>query len=121
MAYNKEAEKDRKRGTALLPAAGFLLIVAFGVISWFLAPIVQNFLVNRLGADIQGQEFRYVVTFAMFIVFVMLTGLVYAIAMPRAKDNVKDGDLVKERKEMERARIERKARRRKIKSDMNKM
>ncbi|MFN8374607.1 MAG: hypothetical protein U0694_17225 [Anaerolineae bacterium] len=121
MAFNKEAEKDRKKGTALLPAMGFVLIVAYGVIGYFISPYVQNFLVNRLNANITGSEFRYVVAFAIFIVLVLLTALVYAVAMPRPRDNVKDGDIAKERKAMEQAKLERKARRRKVKKDMNKM
>jgi hypothetical protein len=114
MSYNKEAAKDRKKGTALLPAMGFILIVALGVISWFLAPSVQTFLVRRLNADITGPEFRYVVAFAMFIIFVMVVGLLYAIAIPKPRDQVKDMDIAKERKEIQLAKEERKARRRKI-------
>jgi len=121
MAFNKEAEKDRKKGTALLPAMGFVLIVAYGIIGYIIAPSVQSFLITRLNASIQGAEFRYVVAFAIFIVLVLLTAMVYAIAMPRQRDNVKDGDIAKERKAMTQAALERKARRRKVKKDMKKM
>jgi uncharacterized BrkB/YihY/UPF0761 family membrane protein len=122
MSYNKQAEQDRKKGTALLPAAGFILIVALGIVAWFIAPSVQDLLVRRLqvGDAVRAPEFKYVVFGVLFITMVMSVGLIYAIAVPRRRDDVKDGDIAKERKEMTKAIEERKARRRKVKHDMRK-
>jgi hypothetical protein len=120
MSYNKEAERDRKKGTALLPAMGFILIVALGIISWFLSDPVRDFIDRRSGADLSGIEMRYLVTFVLFIVFVMLVGLIYTIAIPKKRDDVKDKDLYKERKALELEKQARKERRRQVKRDMRK-
>src|SRR5689334_1203465 len=120
MSYNNQAEKERKKGTALLPAAGFILIVALLIVSWFIAPSVQNFLIQRMNAGVSGTEFRYVITGGLFMVMAMFVGLIYAVAVPRNRDDVKDGDILKERKAMTKANEERKARRRKMKHEMRK-
>ncbi len=120
MSYNKEAEKDRKKGTWMLPATGFILIIALGVVSWFISDPVRDFLDQRLGTDLSGQQMQLVIALALFLVLVMFVGLLYAVLIPKRRGDVKDKDIAKERKEMERALLEKKERRRKVKRDMRK-
>ncbi|NWF68939.1 MAG: hypothetical protein HXY40_07625 [Chloroflexi bacterium] len=120
MAFNKQAEQERKKGTALLPAMGFILIVAFGVIAWFTSAPIRDFLDSRLGANLSGPEMQFVVGLTVFLALLMVSWLVYAIAAPRKRDDVKDADLMKERKAAQAEKDARKARRRKLKHDMRK-
>jgi predicted membrane protein len=88
--------------SAFLPAMGLILLIAFGVISWVLAPDLLRWTVREFDG-FSGNEFEPIImktAFAalIFLVLTSLTGLAVAIFVPRKRSKVKENDLNKERK-----------------------
>jgi hypothetical protein len=118
MGFNKEDAAMRRRKNPLGPVLGFVLFGCSLAISYVLSEPVRRFLERQTGADLSGDEMRIVIGFAIFIIMVMLSGLLYTVMIPRKKSIVKDLDLVKERKAIDKEREARKARRRQVKKQL---
>lgn len=101
MTQMRMAEKKRSR--ALFPVMGLLLGVAVGLISWFSAPEILKLLPTNLRTLFQrlpgNQEQIWFAVF-MFVVLMAIFSILIAIASPKKKVNVKDSDIMKERRAM---------------------
>lgn len=102
MSQVRIAEKKRFRG--FWPLAGLVMIVALGIISYFLAPSVIDFTRRTLPgfttAGMAPEQLRLIFTVLIFVVLASFSGLLIAIAAPKRSMHVKEKDLVKERKQM---------------------
>jgi multisubunit Na+/H+ antiporter MnhG subunit len=102
MSQVRIAEKKRFRG--LWPLAGLIMIIALGIISYFLAPAVIDFTRRTLRgfttAGMAPEQLRLIFTVLIFVVLASFSGLVIAIAAPKRSMQVKEKDLIKERQKM---------------------
>ncbi|MFQ3566540.1 MAG: hypothetical protein SNJ59_06040 [Aggregatilineales bacterium] len=96
------AEKKRFRG--FWPLAGLIMIVALGILSYFLAPAVIDFTQRTLRgfttAGMAPEQLRLIFTVLIFVVLASFSGLLIAIAAPKRSTQIKEKDLIKERKRM---------------------
>jgi hypothetical protein len=100
MSQIKIVEKRRSR--ALRPLLGLILALALGVISFVLAPSVVTWLQSqnrRFGATLEPQVLQLLVAAAIFGVLLTIFALLVAAATPKKMIDVKDTDLMKERKQ----------------------
>lgn len=96
------AEKRNKR--RMWPVMGFLLIVAFTLIAYIVAPDVivwlrQTFRQFRT-AGISDQQLRLYFTAIVAALLSLIAGLIIAVSAPKKAINVKTNDLLKERVSM---------------------
>ncbi len=88
--------------SALLPAMGVILLLAYGYVGWALAPELIAWTADEF-SGFSGNEFdenimRTAFAAFIFLVFTSLTGLAVAIFVPRKRSRVNEKDLDKERK-----------------------
>jgi type III secretory pathway component EscU len=108
---------NKKKANPLWPVIGFLLALALGVIAYFLAPSVRDFVFTRFPNSISAfgtttpENVQWIFTGAVFLLLLCLSGLVVAIAAPKNPVQVKDKDLVKQQKAMRAERTMKKKRR----------
>jgi hypothetical protein len=121
MSYNQQAEVERRRGKAWLPLVGFILIVCFGVIAYYLGDPVRDFVDRRAGADLSTPEMLWLVRGVLFLSLVMIGGLLFALFAPRKREDVKDKDIYKDKKAIDAEVLARKERRKKAKRDLKNM
>jgi hypothetical protein len=117
MGLGKQQEK-LSGARAFWPVLGFLMLVALGVIAWFLAPEAQR-LARRLfpaftGGELEPWQIRAMFAFLVFVVFIGIASAIVAIAAPRRALNVREGDLAKERAHMIKEQTAARKRRRKL-------
>lgn len=97
------AKKKQNRG--LYPLIGLVLIIAMGVIAYFLAPSVIDFLKTRsaaFGRGIPADRLLLFVTIGLTLIFSTIASLIVAVARPKKLIDVKESDLMKERIEAKR-------------------
>lgn len=117
MGLGKQEEK-LGGNRAFWPLLGFLMLIALGTISWFIAPAVRDFAFDTFGmgaiagAGASAQEVQLLFAFITFVILASLAGLIVAFAAPKRSINVREGDLMKERKQFIKEREDRKKRRR---------
>jgi hypothetical protein len=106
----KVAEKKKSRG--LWPVYGLVMALAAGAIAYVLGPSLSTWFQRRAPAFNVGtftpEQVDLFFSALIFVAILGLGSLLVAVAAPRKKSNVKETDLVKERKEMQ---AEQKARR----------
>ena len=119
MSIKKKEEKvigDYIR--AALPAIGLLLALAFGAISWVLAPQLLGWTVRNVsgftGREMPGQTMRLIFAAFIFLVLSGFAGGVVALALPRKKSRVKESDLAKEKADMRREKQRRRKRQKEL-------
>jgi hypothetical protein len=97
-------QATRPRGQAFWPIMGFFLIVSVGTISYFVTPLVVNFLGASLPnfppQGIKPDSWNLVVGGTLFMVLIMLASVIVAAAAPKRKTNVAEKTLIHERQEM---------------------
>ena len=109
--YNIE---DYKKSRGLWPVYGLVLAVALGAIAYLLAPRLYDFVLTRspsfnIGTYTREQVELFFAGIIFFVLLAITAGFV-AMFVPRKKTDVKDTDLVKERKQAEAERRARKKR-----------
>lgn len=127
------ANAGKKKSSAKwLPALGFLLIVALGVVSFVLGEPVQKalysslFEANELSRGIgpgspdsfMQEPMKYGVAVVIFVVLVLFMSMLYTIFAPKNRYKVHETGLKKEREENEAQRRKNKLRKQKINKQM---
>jgi type VI protein secretion system component VasK len=107
---------------AFLPFLGLVLMIVFGVIAWVLAPIVTDILYNNgvlqsLSPELL-ERFDLISGGMIFMVMVLITALLYAVAAPKPKKMVTERQLDKERKARIAAEVEAKQRKKKVQAQL---
>jgi len=103
MSQVRIAEKKGK-SKAFWPIIGLVLAVALGIIAWFIAPYVRDFVFTRFPNSITAfntmpdQQQLIIFTAAVFLLLGSLVAMIVAFAVPKDSSRVKDKDLVKEQK-----------------------
>ena len=94
-----KARKKKTRMQAFGPLIGILLAGAFGILSWFLSPEIDNILKRSLPnfRAMPPDQLRIATTIIMFVIFVLLASLIVAAAAPKKKIMVGEPDIVKDR------------------------
>lgn len=125
MMTDEDYSLKKAKGTsirAFFPIIGLILIIVFGVIAWILAPIVTD-IVNNAGL-LQGfppellERFDLISGGLIFMVMMLFTGLLYAVAAPKPTKSVSERDLDKERKARIAGEQEAKVRKKKAQAKM---
>jgi predicted histidine transporter YuiF (NhaC family) len=99
MMSEEEYRRKRKTSTkAFLPAVGLILLIAFGAISYAIAPILERQFRGKIGAIPDGDMGELFYGAMLFLILIMITGLVLAFFSPKSKKNVSERELDKERK-----------------------
>jgi uncharacterized membrane protein YgaE (UPF0421/DUF939 family) len=112
-------QRKPTKNKAFWPLIGFILAVALAAIAWVIAPSVVSFLHSKLGARFPtGAQMNLYTTVMLFLMLGGLSALIVAATMPRKKSQVKEADLVKERKDMLAAKAARKKRQQLLNKDM---
>lgn len=109
------AKKKRNRG--LYPLIGLVLIIAMGVIAYFLAPSVIDFLKGqnaRFGQGMPADRLLLFVTVGLTLILSTISSLIVAVARPKKLIDVKESDLMKERMDAKRMKEYELKRQRKI-------
>lgn len=110
--------QEKKRGRRSWPVMGFLLIVAFTVIAYLIAPGVIDWLRDNLrGFRTTGMNqttLRWVFTAIIALILSLFAGMIIAVAAPKKPINVKMSDLAKERDQLVDAKAKRKKQQRRI-------
>ena len=105
----------KPRRNAYWPVLGLLLALAAGVLAFLAAPAVNQALDSSLpNYPTPTPTLNWMVTAVLFIVFVLIGGLVVAVATPKKKAQVTDVMLTKEREKMVHYNKARKVRQREI-------
>ena len=114
----------KKKGTtirAFLPVLGFLMIAAMGGVAYALSGPINLLLQDQLGNNYPvGQEtvMQIVSGVVLFILFVLVAGLLYALFAPRTNKLATEQQMEKERREMWREKERKKRRQRQIQKKM---
>jgi hypothetical protein len=102
MGFNKERNVTGVR--RYWPVIGFLMLVAIAIISWFLAPeaiaLTRNIIPRFTGRELPVMTMRIVFTVLLTFLLGALSAAVLALATPKPKDQVREGDMLKEREEL---------------------
>jgi hypothetical protein len=113
-------QKSRKRWAAM----GFLLLVALGIISWFIAPGIITWMKGgsrtlRIAlVDIPQQQEQLIVTVILTLLLAIVAALLVTIFTPRKAINVKEKDLIAERLDGVKYHEKAKKRQRKLNREM---
>jgi hypothetical protein len=111
-------QRKPTKNRAFLPLIGFILAVALAAIAWIISPEVVKFLGSHLRGFPRGPQMNTYTAIVLFIMFGGVAALIVAAAVPKKKSQVKEKDLVQERKEMVAAKAARKKRQRMLNKDM---
>lgn len=86
------------------PVFGFLMLVAIAIISWFLAPAViemtKDIIPRFTGRELPATTMQILFTVLLTAIFGSLGALLLALLAPKRSDQVREGDLLKEREAM---------------------
>jgi uncharacterized BrkB/YihY/UPF0761 family membrane protein len=111
--------KEQGKG-AWGPAIGFVLMLIAATFAFLLYLPFKQFVAQRfnLGAQLRGDFMNWVFGLVLFIVFIMIFGLIYTVLIPKQKIQVRDAEMVKGRKELEKEKEEKRRRAAKVKHEM---
>lgn len=112
------SKKKKNPLTPFLPVLGLVLAVALGAIAFILSKPAHEFLMKQIETFPQETEVQYVVAGALFIVFLLFAGLIYAIFAPKQEKLVTERELKKEKDYKEKERLAAKKRKRQIQAKM---
>lgn len=92
-------KKPKTKMQAFGPAIGLLLILAVGIIAWFLSPEIDKVLIRALPnfKEIPKQNLQIFTTVVVMVVSVLLVSLIVAAAAPKRKSAVNEKEMFKER------------------------
>jgi len=99
-------QRSKSRSQAFWPVLGFMLILASGVVAFFLGPVVvdwldrSNVIKGFPPADIPSTTIDWILRGIVFVILVLLASLLVAAAAPKKKLAVTEVALTKERKVM---------------------
>lgn len=117
--------KEDRRATGVRkywPVIGFLMLVAVAIISWFLAPgaidLARDIIPRFTGRELPAAAMRIVFTVLLTAILGSLSAALLALASPRRPDQVREGDLLKEREAMIKQKQQERARMRKINREL---
>ncbi len=114
---------DSKKGIRRFwPVFGFLMLVALGIIAYFLAPSaidIAKVIIPRFhGTELPKVQMQWVFTGIVFVILGCIAAAIVAIAAPKSQMRVKEGDLMKEREAALKERQDQKKRQQKINRQM---
>lgn len=115
MSQVKIAE-TKKKNNPFWPVMGLVLAVALGVISWFIAPSVRDFVFTRFPNSVSAfattseANVQLIFTGVVFFILMCISGMIVAVAVPKKSSQVKDKDI---RKQQASIRKEREVKKRK--------
>jgi hypothetical protein len=99
------AEEQRKR-SSFTPLLGLLIAVVLGVVAWFAAPGVLNWLAGALpnfaGNELPLSTSRPVFTIIIMVLALVVFGLVAALVTPKDTRTAREANIEKEREAMRR-------------------
>ena len=104
--------------TAFLPFLGLLLALAFGAIAYVLREPAHEFLIEQINDFPTEEEVSYAVAGVLFLIFMLLAALVYALFAPKPHHkSVTEKELKREKQAIEQERVERKRRKRRMREE----
>jgi len=117
--------KPKPKSKGLWPVYGFLMALALGIISYFIAPYAEDIVIRITRGGFTGQELppdqmQLFFTGIVFLVLGSIAALIVAMAKPRPKRKVMDADLVKQKAEMRQEEKRRRVRKAVIEHEMKK-
>lgn len=125
MMTEEDYRVRKAKGTsirAFFPILGLILMIAFGVVAYVLAPLLTNLLDSSgLIAGLPPELYERMDLISGIIIFVVMmlsTALLYAIVAPKPKKVVTERDLDRERKARIAAEQEAKLRKKKVQAKM---
>ncbi len=94
-----ETPEEKKKTTlkAFMPIFGLVLFVAFAAIAFVLSEPLTTLLRDNVKDIPAGDEVRYVVGGMTFLVFLLFSGMFYAMFAPKPKMKITEAELKKER------------------------
>jgi TRAP-type C4-dicarboxylate transport system permease small subunit len=108
--------EERKGTSPLLYIVGLVIAIVIGVIGWFAAPAVIDFLRSNVqGFSTAGiPQIKLIVTAVVFVFGLIIASLVVAVISPKPDRSATLGEMAKERDELVKQKREarRRARRR---------
>lgn len=106
------------------PVIGFVMLIAIGIISWFLAPgaidLARSIIPRFTGRELPPMTMRIVFAVLLIAILGTLSAALMALAVPRREVQVREGDLLKERQEMIKRKEMERERMRKINRELRK-
>jgi uncharacterized iron-regulated membrane protein len=109
---------SKKRGiTRWLPALGFLMALALAGVAYVLSEPVHEMVYDSLSSqqgEVDKETVRYGVMFLLFVLFLAVAGMLYALFAPKPKYKVTEKDLAKERAQNELQRRKEKERKHRL-------
>lgn len=104
------------------PVIGFLMLVAIAIMSWFLAPqaieLAKDIVPRFTGRELPALTMQILFTVLLTGILGSLSALLLALALPKPKDQVREGDLLKEREAMNKHKALERERLRRINREM---
>lgn len=94
----KYAPKKKPWWQPFLPVLGLVMLIVFGGIAYLLSAPLFEFIDSRVAVRLAPQV-QFLVAGAIFIVFVLLTAMIYSAFQPKMPKGVSEQDLDKEKKE----------------------
>ena len=106
------------------PLIGFVMLVAIGIMSWFLAPgaiaLTRDIIPRFTGRELEPQIMRLIFTVLLTAILGALSAALLALAVPKKEIEVREGDMLKEREAMIKRKAMERERLRKINREMRK-
>ncbi|MBW4435525.1 MAG: hypothetical protein KME04_00200 [Pleurocapsa minor GSE-CHR-MK-17-07R] len=113
---------EKKKSRRFLPVAGFIMIVVLAAIAYLVAPAVMDWTrANLRGFTFSGNDRETVRLMFAGIIFLTLGGIsamIVALFAPKKATNIKDSDLMEERKAMQDKKKMDRLRQRKVNREM---
>ncbi|MBC8098411.1 MAG: hypothetical protein H7Y11_03135 [Armatimonadetes bacterium] len=116
----KVREARRMSIRAFFPILGLILMGVFAVIAYFAAPALTGVIENLVGGipNEQYDLFNWISRAVIFFGLSLLTAMLYAIAMPKKKNQVSERGLDAERKARLKAEQDRKKQLKSVRAKM---
>lgn len=106
------------------PVIGFLMLIAIAIISWFLAPgaidVARDIIPRFTGREASPIVMRLLFTVLLVAILGSLSAALLALASPKRQDEVREGDMLKERQELLKRKEAERLRMRKINRELRK-
>lgn len=104
------------------PVIGFLMIVAVAILSWFLAPAAidaaRDIVPRFTGRELSPTAMRIAFTVLLTVILGSLSAMLLALASPKRKDVVREGDMLREREQLLNRKAVQRERQRKVNREL---